>query len=166
MEPAWIGAIIVRELGTLKRELLAYPDEQEIWSQPPGIQNSAGTLALHLCGNLRHYIGARLAATGYGRDRAAEFARRHVPRSELVAEIDATIAVVNSALRGPAAPDMEGMFPEVVGGTRARTGDFLLHLVSHLSYHVGQVDYHRRVVTRQPASVGAVAIAELATATT
>ena len=156
-----LAAILDRDLRALRRELEAYPEERQIWQDVPGMPNSAGTLALHLAGNLQHYIGARWAGTGYVRDRDAEFARRAGTRAELVAGIDAAIDAVT---RGLAAVDdavLARPFPEAVGGRRLVTADFLTHLAVHLGYHLGQLDYHRRVVTGSAQGVGALAPAEL-----
>ena len=84
----------IRELDTLSREIQAYPDEKQIWETPPGISNSAGTLALHLAGNLQHFIGAQLGNTGYIRDREAEFTDRNVPRSQILESIQAAKVAV------------------------------------------------------------------------
>lgn len=164
MTPTWIAAILIRDLNTLKRELARYATEEDVWKTPPGVTNSAGTLALHLAGNLQHYVGARLGGTGYVRDRDAEFSRRNVSRAELCSEIDSAIAAVAGALRDETALEGGVPFPERVGGYQVDAGDFVLHLVSHLAYHLGQVDGHRRIVTGESASVQAVAIGELASA--
>src|SRR5437764_673264 len=95
----WIAGILVRDLRALRREVEAFADERDLWRVPPGIGNSAGTLALHLAGNIRHYIGAVLGGTGYVRDRDAEFALRDVPRTDLLADIDAALVAVEG--RGP-----------------------------------------------------------------
>ena len=164
MQIGWFATTLVRELRALARELEAYSDERDLWRTPPGIANSAGTLALHLCGNLQHYVGARLGGTGYLRDRTAEFAARDLPRSALLARIEATIGVVERTLGSAAGFAWERPFPELVANRSLATGDFLLHLVSHLAFHLGQVDYHRRLVTGDPRSVAPVAVVELASA--
>lgn len=130
----------------------------------PGIPNVTGTLALHLAGNLQHYLGARLGQTGYVRDRPAEFGRRDVPRSELVREIEAARVGVKAALSGPAQPEVTAEYPEAVGGSKVVTGDYLIHLATHLAYHLGQVDYHRRVVTGSTLAVDAMRPSELSSA--
>jgi len=99
MLTTWIAAILRRDLGALRREIEAYADERDIWRVAPGISNCAGTLALHLGGNIQFFVGAVLAGTGYVRDRDAEFARRDVPRAELLREIDAAIAAWSAAWR-------------------------------------------------------------------
>ncbi|HUF30887.1 MAG TPA: DUF1572 family protein, partial [Gemmatimonadaceae bacterium] len=156
-------AILARELRALRRELEAYPSEESIWLVPPGIANSAGTLALHLIGNLRYLIGTNLGATGYMRDRDAEFATRNVSRADLVQGIDETITLVEKVLPAVGEDRMEEMYPIEVAGVRVRTDDFLAHLAVHLAYHLGQVDYHRRLLAA-PGTVGAMAIPDLATA--
>ena len=157
-----LSRLLNRELGSLRDELLAYPDERAIWATPNGVPNSAGNLALHLAGNLRWFIGAQLGATGYVRDREAEFARRDVPRTELIAQIEAAADDVARTLASLDPSALDAPFPLEVGGLRLPTGRFLSHLVAHFAYHLGQVDYHRRVVTGSTASVGAVSLAALA----
>jgi hypothetical protein len=159
-----IAAVFERDLRALRREVEAYPDERGLWTPVPGISNVAGTLVLHLAGNLQHYIGARLGGTGYVRDRAAEFARRDVLRSELLGEIDAAHAAVQAGLMAPVRIDLDADFPETVGGVRVRIGDYLVHLTTHFAYHLGQIDYHRRVVTHQERGIDAVRAAELSSA--
>lgn len=161
---AEITQIICRDLEGLKRELQAYPDEADIWRTPPGVTNSAGTLALHLAGNLRHYIGAVLGNSGYVRNREAEFALRNVPRAEILAQIDAAVVEVTAALAVFPPEKLAEEYPLVIGGVNVQTRDWLLHLVSHLAYHLGQIDYHRRLVTGQPEGVRAVSVRELKTA--
>lgn len=165
MELRWIERILVRDLETVKREIAAFPDDASVWVTPAGITNAAGTLALHLAGNIRHFIGARLGGSGYRRDREREFAARGVSRADLLAELDEAIAAVNRALDGSRPIDISAEFPEVVGGKfRVATGDWLIHLTTHLTFHLGQIGYLRRIVTSDSKSVGAVGIAELASA--
>lgn len=159
-----LDALIRRDLKCLKRQLEQYPDERDIWKVPPGISNSAGTLTLHLAGNLRHFIGAQYGATGYVRDRDAEFARRDVPRSELLALLDQVLADLDRAMPHIDADTLEADYPLKIGKATVGTADFLMHLAAHFTYHLGQVDYHRRFVTGQAGNVGAVSPAELRTA--
>jgi uncharacterized damage-inducible protein DinB len=159
-----IAVIMDRDLGALRRELEAYADERQIWQKVPGMPNSAGTLALHLAGNLQHYIGACWGGTGYVRDRDAEFARRGVPRAELVAEIERARAAVAAGLARVDAGALDADYPETIAQSRIRTGEYLVHLSTHMAYHLGQVDYHRRVVTGNGEGVGALRPAELGSA--
>jgi hypothetical protein len=157
-----IASIFERDLGTLRREVEAYSDERDLWIRVPGITNVGGNLVLHLAGNLQHYVGTVLGRTGYVRDRPAEFARRDVPRAELIGEIEAARKAVMTSLRGPI--DLEAEFPESILGMRVRTGDYLVHLATHFAYHLGQLDYHRRVVTRENKAVDAMRATELSSA--
>lgn len=156
-----IGAMIIRELTSLKAELEAYSVEADIWRVVPGISNSAGNLALHLAGNLQHFIGAVLGGSGYVRNRDAEFSSRGVPRGELTGLIDTTIAVVDRTLKGLEDATLAAEYPEPVARMRLNTQDFLTHLAGHLAYHLGQVDYHRRMVTASGVTVGAVSPGKL-----
>jgi len=157
-----LSRVLVRDLRTLAAELDAYPDDASVWACPPGIPNAAGTLVLHVAGNLRHFVGARMGGTGYVRDRAAEFAARGLSRGELRAQVEAAAGEVSAALARLDARRMDEEFPDPIGGVRLSTGRFLLHLVAHTGYHLGQIDYHRRTVTGDARGVGAVPIAALA----
>jgi len=159
-----VAAIVDRDLRAVGRELEAYPDERQIWQMVPGMPNSAGTLALHAAGNLQHYIGAQLGRTGYVRDRPAEFARRDVPRAELLEELETARSVLASVLARLRDEELPKQFPEVVGGVQVDTEEYLVHLLVHLAYHLGQIDAHRRVVTGDARGVGAVRQTELGSA--
>jgi hypothetical protein len=153
--------ILVRDLMALREEVRAYPEERDLWVCPEGIVNSAGTLALHLTGNVLHFIGAELGKTGYVRDRAAEFTDRNIPRAELEVRIGAAIEVVERGMERLGDDDMTAQYPLEVRGQRLPTGLFLTHLAAHLAYHLGQIDYHRRVVTGRAEAVGAQSIVAL-----
>jgi hypothetical protein len=159
--PVLIGQFLRRELGSLRRELEAYPDEKLLWTLPPGLPNSAGTLALHLTGNLRHYVGALLGGTGYIRDRDEEFAARDIPRAVLLGHIAEAEAAVESTLPGLSEAQMSLPFPEPIREHRLQTGELLIQLAVHLAYHLGQVSYHRRLVTGNVQGVGALSAEEL-----
>jgi hypothetical protein len=156
-----ISGLMARELRALRRELEAYPDEESLWARPPGVANPAGALAHHLAGNLRHFIGTRLGSGSYVRDRAAEFGRTDLSRPELIALVDATIAEIEAILPSLGDGALERDFPDVVANHRVGTEAMLLHLLSHFSYHLGQLDYHRRIVTGSGTTVNAAAMSEV-----
>ncbi len=154
-----VRTMLQRDLASFRQELEAYPDEALIWATPPGIANSAGTLALHAAGNLQHFIGARLGGTGYVRDRAAEFARHDVPRAELIAGLAQASGAVGTTLDGLDSAVLATEHPDsFTGGKRVTVGVLLVHLATHLTYHLGQVDYHRRLVTGAGAIPGVVGV--------
>lgn len=165
MELRWIERILLRDLENIKAEIAAFPDDQALWTTPPGISNSAGTLALHAAGNLRHFIGARLGGSGYVRDRDREFAARGLTRDDVAAELELAVAAVRETLGGSRSIDLEAQFPEVVAGRfRVGTGDWLIHLTTHLAFHLGQIGYLRRFLTGGPSVVGHMGLGSLATA--
>lgn len=155
------SAVIVRELRAARAELEAYPDEALIWKQVPGITNPAGTLVLHLCGNLRHFVGGILGGSDYARDREAEFSRRDVPRAELYALIETTCKEVEEAIGRPEDARLSARYPTPVGGRLFTTSQFLVHLVGHLGYHLGQIDYHRRMLDPAAKAVGTLSLEAL-----
>jgi hypothetical protein len=139
--------VLGRELDALSREVELFPDDESLWKTAPGITNSAGNLVLHVCGNLRDFVGRVLGGLAYQRNRDAEFGRRTGSRQELAGEIRAARQVVDDVLPGVDAARLTELFPEPVGGHRVRTDMFLLHLSAHLAFHLGQVGYVRRMVT-------------------
>lgn len=159
-----VAGILDRDLRTLSREVLAYPDEKQLWQVVPHMPNVGGTLVLHLVGNLRYYIGAKLGGTGYVRDRAEEFARRDVPRKELLEQIESARTDVAGSLASRRDESLPAVFPDVIAEMHVSTEEYLLHLLTHFAYHLGQLDTHRRTVTGDQAGVGAVRPAELVSA--
>jgi hypothetical protein len=154
----WISLLFTRELSAFSRELELFQDETLIWATLPGISNSAGTLTLHVCGNLRHYVGAVLGDTGYVRDRDLEFSARDIPRTLLQANLAETAEVVRTVLAGLPAQKLNAEYPDILGGPRLPTDLFLLHLTAHLAFHLGQAGYLRRVLTSANESSGALSI--------
>lgn len=141
-----LSPLYARELGRLYDEIAAYPDEARLWALAPGIANSAGNLCLHLIGNLNHFIGAGFGKTGYVRDRPLEFAAKNVPRAELLAQIVAAKAVVLDTFAGLTEEDLAAHGDYFKSGEPVTAAQLLVHLLGHLNYHLGQINYHRRLV--------------------
>src|SRR5256885_14493376 len=160
----WIAGILARDLRALRREIESFGDEGDVWRVPPGISNSAGTLALHLAGNIRYYIGAVLGGTGYVRDRDAGFALRDVPRTDLLKDIDAALVAVERGMAGVSDAELNEPYPDPPRGLAVTTRDYLIHLIAHFTYHLGQEDYHRRLLPGQPGQIHAVSFGDLDTA--
>ncbi|CCH52134.1 hypothetical protein BN8_01108 [Fibrisoma limi BUZ 3] len=140
--------LFARDLKRLLQQIEAYPDEAILWEVAPGISNSAGNLCLHLIGNLNTYIGKQLGGTNYVRDRDAEFSTKHVPRAELLAGLTTTSEVVSRTLSALPDDSFNEPYPEEVLGYPMTIHYFLTHLSGHLNYHLGQIDYHRRLLTK------------------
>jgi uncharacterized damage-inducible protein DinB len=135
-----------RDLEKLKQEISLYEDEKKIWLVEKGIANSAGNLCLHLIGNLNTYIGTEIGKTGYIRHRDLEFSQKNIPQQELIKKIDDTILVVETALDVVTDEQLNEEYPLLVFTEKTSTEYFLVHLVAHLSYHLGQINYHRRLL--------------------
>lgn len=146
MITASLRSLYQRDLNKLKTEIEAYQKEENLWKIDKNISNSTGNLCLHLIGNLNHFIGAHLGNTGYVRHRDLEFSLKNIPKAELIERIEATTAVVDSVLSQLPETEMEKEYPLVVFEDTMTTGYFLIHLLSHLDYHLGQINYHRRLL--------------------
>lgn len=162
-----LAVLFERDILKLKTEINAYADETKLWITIPGTSNSGGNLCLHLLGNLQHYIGALLGGNGYIRNRPEEFSQKDIPVSVINATIDHTIQVVTKTICSLSPEKLNGVYPEKVLdktftpeflkalqalSPRKEPDDsftteyFLLHLLAHLDYHLGQINYHRRIV--------------------
>ncbi|PBI84455.1 hypothetical protein BSF41_41480 [Flavobacterium sp. ACN2] len=135
-----------RDLNKLKFEIESYEFEKQIWVIDKNISNSAGNLCLHLIGNLNTYIGAEIGKTGYVRNRPLEFSLKDIPKVELISKIEDTIEVINKSLDSLTEKDLEQIYPQIVFEKEMTTGFFLIHLSAHLAYHLGQINYHRRLL--------------------
>jgi len=141
-----LADIFERDLRKLKEEIDLYSDEDNLWVVKAGISNSAGNLCLHLLGNLNHFIGATLGDTGYVRYRDDEFSLKNIPRQDLVMNIENCIIIVKETLDKLTAEDLKKDFPLEKHGRIVSTTHMLVHLLGHLSYHLGQINYHRRLI--------------------
>lgn len=144
-----LQTLFKRDLDRLKDEIELYQNENDIWYIEKGIANSAGNLCLHLIGNLNAYIGAELGNTDYVRNRALEFSTKDVPKAELLKKIEETKSVVDIALSSVTDEMLQNEYPLLVFETKMTTEFFLIHLATHLAYHLGQINYHRRLLTLQ-----------------
>jgi uncharacterized damage-inducible protein DinB len=141
-----LKSLFDRDLNKLKVEIESYQNESQMWVIDKNISNSAGNLCLHLIGNINNFIGTELGKTGYVRNRPLEFTLKDVPRSEIITKIDETILVVNNTLDGLTESDLEAIYPLIVFEKEMTTNFFLVHLATHLAYHLGQINYHRRLL--------------------
>ena len=141
-----ILALFNRELNRLKNEITAYQREENIWVVEKSISNSAGNLCLHLVGNLNHFIGSVYADNHYIRQRDLEFSLKNIPRAELIAKIDTAIEAVNKGLTVIPDAILQDEYPILVFDKKTTVEYFLIHLATHLSYHLGQINYHRRLL--------------------
>jgi hypothetical protein len=154
--------LLLRDLDTFRREVELYPDDLTLWKTLPGVSNSGGNLALHAAGNLLHFVGGIIGGTGYVRNRDAEFSRSAGSRKEVMDELSRAHEVIGTVLSRLTDADLARPYPELVNNRQFMTGDFLLHLATHLTFHLGQVGYLRRALTGNATSSGPVSNAVLA----
>ena len=135
-----------RDLNKLKSEIESYQNEESLWETDKNISNSGGNLCLHLVGNLNTYLGAEFGKTGYIRQRDLEFSLKNIPKAVLLEKLASLIKIVDSTLGKLSEGDLEKEYPTEALGYKMSTGYFLIHLLSHLNYHLGQINYHRRLL--------------------
>ncbi|REG92739.1 DinB family protein [Algoriphagus antarcticus] len=137
-----------RDTERLKLEIGAYSTEENLWKVDHNITNSAGNLCLHLVGNMSHFVGKEIGGFDYRRDREFEFAGKNVPKSELIELIEKLQDVVTASLEGLDEIMLERDYPLEVFGAKMTHSYFLIHLYGHFSYHLGQINYHRRLLDK------------------
>ena len=142
-----LAELFRRDLTRLMQELQAFSGEDALWRVAPGVTNSAGNLTLHVEGNLREYVGRQLGHVPYTRQRNLEFSLRALPAGDLVQRIGAVKELVPGIVAGLSPAQLEAMYPEMVFGAHISTRQLLLSLYGHLNYHMGQIDYLRRILT-------------------
>jgi Protein of unknown function (DUF1572) len=141
-----LNSVFKKELLKLKTEIESYKQESNLWRIEKNIANSGGNLCLHLIGNLNTYIGATLGQSGYVRNRDAEFSLKNIPRQELIQKIEDTIEMIDYVLPKIKPDQLEKEYPMIVLKEPTSTEYFLVHLATHLTYHLGQINYHRRLI--------------------
>lgn len=141
-----LRSIFDRDLQKLHSEISLYRSEQNLWKIDKDILNSAGNLCLHLIGNLSTYIGKELGNTGYVRNREEEFSLKDVPRQVLLEKLTDTKSVVSHTLSTLNDADLQKTYPSIVFEKSTTTEFMLVHLTAHLNYHLGQINYHRRLL--------------------
>ena len=141
-----LQALFRRDLDKLIAELELFESDAALWVVAAGVSNAAGNLVLHIVGNLNHFIGVGLGGTDFRRDRPAEFASRDIPKRQLILQLEETKTMLATVLPQLNAARLEGIYPEEVLGYPMTTRYFLIHLYGHLNYHLGQVNYLRRVL--------------------
>lgn len=143
-----LAALYRRDLTKVIQQLQTFPNGPALWQLAPGVTNSAGNLVLHLEGNLREFIGRQLGDVAYQRRREQEFAAKGVPTAELITRIESVAELIPRVVAALSDEVMAGPYPSAIVGGYASTQQFLLHLLAHLNYHLGQIDYLRRFLTR------------------
>ncbi len=141
-----LKTLFTRDLNKLRQEIELFTNEKNIWKIEHDIKNSAGNLCLHLIGNLNAFVGKSLGNIDYTRDRDSEFSLKNIPRSELIDKIDKTIQVVNLSLGKLDENNLQEEFSVLVFDKKTSVEYMLIHLSTHLSYHLGQINYHRRLL--------------------
>ena len=140
--------LFLRDLDKLQEEISSYKDDASIWKIKFEIKNSGGNLALHLIGNLNHFLGAILGNSGYIRLRENEFTNKNINREEIIVQINELKITVKKVLSSLTKQDLEKAYPINVFGNEMKTEYFLIHLFGHLNYHLGQINYHRRLLDK------------------
>jgi len=137
--------LFLRDINIVKEEVNQFEKEEDLWKDYPGINNCAGNLVLHLCGNLQHFIGTELGNTGYERERDLEFSAKNISRSDLLNLIDDTYSSVEKTFDQIEDEALDDLYPSTFRDESISTFKMITHIYAHLSYHLGQINYYRRL---------------------
>jgi hypothetical protein len=141
-----LKTLYTRDLNKLKSEIESYKSEESLWRFEKSISNSAGNLCLHIIGNLNAYIGVGLAKTAYVRQRDLEFSLKNIPKAELIQRIEETIEMLEKGLKNLSPKQLKDDFPVIIWEKPTQMEYTLVHLTTHLNWHLGQINYHRRLL--------------------
>lgn len=136
-------------LDRIITEINSFPDDKSLWVVPVGVLNSPGNLGLHITGNLLHFIGAIMGKTGYIRDREREFNIKDLPRSEVIRQLELAKHTLQQVLGNRTEATGLNEYPELFKGKKVSENEALSHLLAHLAYHTGQINYLRRIIHPQ-----------------
>jgi len=142
-----LAALYSRDLAKLSKQIESFPNDELLWQTLPGVINSAGNLALHIEGNLSEFVGRQLGGLPYQRNRDLEFSSKSGSRAELSTRLAKLREYTLGVIEALNADELEKEYPQVVLDRPMSTGEFLIHLYGHLNWHLGQVDYLRRLLT-------------------
>ncbi len=136
----------LRQLADRIADCLSRLSEEQIWSRGGRHQNAAGNLVLHLCGNVRQWIGHGAGGLPDIRARDAEFAAHGgLSRTELIERLDAVLREADAIL--------EGLTPQrlresvTIQGYRVTVLEAVYHAVEHFSQHTGQIIFITKWLT-------------------
>jgi hypothetical protein len=135
-----------RDIHKLIEEVNLFRNEEDLWRTRGSVKNPAGNLVLHIIGGTNYLIGTQLTQTGYVRDRDQEFSRKGVARKELVAELEKLILLVTQTLKSLTQEQMDAEYPIMFDEMIVPKSYVLVQLLAHLNYHLGQVNYLRRIL--------------------
>src|ERR1700686_4245142 len=129
---------------------------QQFWRNPYPYGNSIGHLVLHLTGNLRYYIGAQIAGSGYVRDRDREFTdAARANKDDVLRNFDRAIQLVVDTIRKQATESWGSAYSAERSKETNRFA-IVLSCAAHADHHLGQIIYLSRELaveaSRQAAS--------------
>ncbi|HEX6983617.1 MAG TPA: DUF1572 family protein [Balneolaceae bacterium] len=142
-----IKAFYIRDLDQLADEIGKIPHNY-LWELESGIRNSCGVLAQHMTGNLNHYIRAGMGDTGYERNRKKEFTNTGISGRELIESVNNTSVMIGEVLDKLSAEQLNEPF-SLYKSEKFTVGETLIHLYGHFNYHLGQVNYLRRILAEK-----------------
>ena len=143
-----VAAAFASEYRDRAAELHKWVDplsDEQFWRNPFSHGNSIGHLVLHLTGNLNYYVGARIAGTGYVRNRDLEFSEtRMAPKADVLRKFDEVIATVIAAIENQSESDWTAPYTAEREPDSKNRVTLFLRCASHLYHHVGQIIYLSR----------------------
>ena len=135
-----------RDISKLIEEINLFKNEEDLWRTTGSVKNSCGNLVLHIIGGMNYLIGTTLAHTEYVRNRDQEFIQKNVEKKELIAKLEELITIINQTLNRLTPEQMENEYPIFFDKPKTSVSYVLVQLLAHLNYHLGQVNYLRRIL--------------------
>lgn len=130
----------------LKHEIALYRKEEDLWITCCNVNNSAGNLAIHICGSINHFVNHGIGNTPYKRDRNVEFSQKDLSQKQILQTIEKTKANTLKTIKNINPKKLEENFPLESPFGEISSSAAIVILLGHLQYHLGQISYHRRLL--------------------
>jgi hypothetical protein len=114
-------------------------NDEQLWWRPNEQSNSVGTLVLHVCGSVLHFLARGVGGYEYQRDRPAEFATRGTSKEELLARLDEMVDKTTGTFAGLAPSGLAE--PSTEPAYYSTVFEDLFGVAVHLATHAGQIVY-------------------------
>ncbi|MEO9022046.1 MAG: DUF1572 family protein [Ginsengibacter sp.] len=141
-----IADLYERDLEKLAKEISLYKNENDLWKAKEGIINPGGNLAVHIIGSVNYFVGSILGNTGYVRDRDGEFSVKNISREQILADLENAKKMAVKVLSAIPEEEMKKEYPIKIAGQTSPVRDTLVFFLAHLNYHLGQLNYLRRMI--------------------
>jgi len=136
----------LEQLSGRIQDCLGKLNEDHIWARGSDNENAIGNLVLHLCGNVRQWIGTGVGQQPDVRDRDSEFqARGGTSPAQLAERLKSVVTEAGEIIR--TLPVSRLTESKVIQKYDVTLLEAIYHVVEHFSQHTGQILFATKLLT-------------------